>query len=393
MHVSADFPDPFEPNKTPVIRSLLDITADGFDHRAVSINRRNPGGPAFARGLLPRGQETGIAICEQSFDYGTTLQYAAPPRGLFHKTMLHRLGDWLAARLAGAPGPDLLVAHKLTIEGIAVRRAATRLNLPFALVIQGNTDLKILAARPDLRGEFRRIFHDAAAVLPFAPWALRGVEARLGCRAGPVHMMPCPTDLDRPLTPVVGDGTLVSAFHLRNLAGKNLAGLCSALRLTARQGHRLHLSVIGGGSEADLAQGRALAAGLDAVAFEGPLGRAALRDRMHRATGFAMPSHRESFGLVFVEALMAGLPIIYPSGAAVDGWFDGLPFALRVDARDHRAIARAMLALVRDEARLKAELARWQRSDDARRFMRPAIADVFGRGLREAIGRGRSAQA
>ena len=38
--------------------------------------------------------------------------------------------------------PDLIVGHKLTIEGIAVRRAAEALRTPYALALQGGTDQK-----------------------------------------------------------------------------------------------------------------------------------------------------------------------------------------------------------------------------------------------------------
>ncbi|MGB7371031.1 hypothetical protein [Erythrobacter sp.] len=39
LHVSGEFPDSFQTVKTPVIRRLIDLSADVFDHNVVSLNR------------------------------------------------------------------------------------------------------------------------------------------------------------------------------------------------------------------------------------------------------------------------------------------------------------------------------------------------------------------
>jgi glycosyltransferase involved in cell wall biosynthesis len=380
LHVSADFPDPVAPGKTPVIKTHIDLTADRFDHSVISINRHGPGFFDLASALCGRSGHEGIAA--HDFAYGEAVVYPAPPRGILHATMLRRLGDWLGQRAAERYRPDLIVGHKLTVEGLAVRRAAQRLGVPYALSIQGNTDLKIIAARPDLRRVFARVFHEAAVVFPFAPWTLAGCEAALGPRAGPSILLPCPTELDTPLAPqTLASDELLSVFHLRHHRNKNLAGMVRAVRVLEQGGEPGRLTVIGGGSAADLVACRALAGSASRIAFEGPVSRADMQARMNRAAGMVLPSLRESFGLVFVEALFAGIPIIYPSGTAVDGYFPGAPFAMAVNARDPSAIAGAMSRLIADQAAIRAALASWQASPDARRFMRAAIAQDLARGL------------
>lgn len=390
LHLSGDFPDPVDDFKTPVIRSLLELTRDDFAHRVVSINRRSP---PTAKLLLDTVRGLGrpkLGIAAYPFDHGsfadgTALEYSAPGRGIYHATMLRQLGDWVAEHVAKGPRPDLLVGHKLAIEGIAIRRAARLLGIPFAISIQGDTDTKILSARPDLRPELARVFHEARVVFPFSPWALRAVEGLLGQRQGATVMLPCPTDLDDPAAPVMPGNGLISVFHLKNYKRKNLPAMVDAMKRLEATGLRPSLTVIGGGNAAQLEQCQALAQGVQGIAFAGAQDRATVRQTMTRATGFVMPSLRESFGLVFIEALFAGLPIVYPAGTAVDGFLDGLPFARRVDARDAAAVADAMRTLIDDEASLKAELATWLASDDCRRFTRPAIGEAFARGLRTAI--------
>ena len=380
VHVSGDFPDPIDPFKTPVIRTLVDLTSDRFRHYVFSINRKS-GGAAQLACILTQKFDDKLLLEDRAFDHGRALTYSAPSRGIFHASVLRGLGDRLADMLIARGGVDLLVGHKLTIEGIAVRRAALRLGVPFAISIQGDTDTKILAARPDLRGEFRKIFHEASMVFPFAPWALKACESTLGRRAGPSELLPCPTELDQPIAPCPGGESFASVFHLRNYRRKNLQGLARAMKLRGQAGLPGSLSIIGGGEPGDLARCRNMTADLDTIDFEGALERDRLPRRLNRAKGFVLPSLRESFGLVFIEALFAGLPIIYPKGAAIDGYFDDYPFAIAVDARDPAAIAEAMDILMRDENRLKSDLLAWQNGPHSRRFTRDAIARTFEQGL------------
>lgn len=381
LHISGDFPDPINPSKTPVIRTLLEMTDDTFAHRVISLNRKSPGPVALSATLLGRSPLSRIV----PFERGMAAEYLAPPMGLLHKTLLHRVADALVERLAEGPRPALIVGHKLSIEGIVARRMARRLDIPFAISIQGNTDTRIVDARPDLRGELRRVFHEASVAFPFAPWALRRIEARLGRRRGLTTMLPCPTDIDEPVAPAMDGNQLVSVFHLRNHGLKNLRGLALAMRELASTDPDIRLSIIGGGSDEDVGTCRAILGDLPNVELAGAMDRRQLREALGGSAGFVLPSLRESFGLVFIEALFCGLPVVYPTGRAVDGYFDGEPFAIGVDPRQPGRIAEGMRTLVREQAPLKRALARWQQDGRARQFTRPEIAASFAAGLTAAV--------
>lgn len=387
LHLSADFPDPINPAKTPVIARLVDLVAEPFEHDVISLNRRTPGLGALA-GLASGAVAPLHAPSVQAFSHGTCLEYLAPSRGFLHATMLERLADSLAdlVEQQGSRRPDLVIGHKLTIEGILARRVAQRLGVPFAITIQGNTDAKILSVRRDLAGLFGRIFHEAACVFSFAPWALAAVSQRLGARRGPTLDLPCPTTLDQIRTPVAGGTALLSVFHLRNHHTKNLAGLTRAIRRLEARGAPVPLQVIGGGSPSETAACERIIAGSRAITLAGPRSPDELGAMMNGALALVMPSLRESFGLVFIEALFAGLPVIYPKGAAVDGYFHGLPFAIAVDARDSFAIAAALRRVIANEAAIKAALADWQAGGGLAPFTRNAIAATFEHGLRAALG-------
>lgn len=385
LHVSADFPDPIEPSKTKAIRNLVELTADRFEHHVISINRVSPTRLEMVREIVSPHP---LAVEAASFEHGIALTYRAPGRGIRHQTKLHQLGDWIADYIASMPRtPDLIVGHKFAIEGLAVRQASRKTGIPYGLSIQGDSDTKVMDARRDLTGELRKVLHESRITFPFAPWAWQRVTDRLDEPPAQHIMLPCATELDQPMAPNPEGKGLLSVFHLMSHRRKNLAGMRQAVRLLADEGSVPALTIVGGG-DADLREHcEAMVADTEQITLAGAKDRGAVRTAMNGSIAFVLPSLRESFGLVFIEALFAGLPIIYPRGTSVDGYFDDAPFALPVDARDPRSIARAIETAVSRERELKSALAEWQHSDDARRFQRDRIADQFAAGLDHAIGR------
>lgn len=383
VHVSADFPDPVVPDKTPVIKRLVDLVGNEFEQQAVSINRVNPS-PTSLRHLSFWDRSPAKPKTVRAFDQGIVLEYEAPPHGILHATRLDKLGRWLGAHFEREICPDLLIGHKLSVEGIIIHTAAKAIGKPYALTIQGNSDLRILDHRKDLWGRFREIFHGAACVFSFAPWALREVEVRLGKRIGMTLDLPCPVTLDVVSPPSIGGDALVSVFHLRNHRIKNLSNLVRAQRKLERDGCSAPLRVYGAGSDRDWKHCAKIAHGAKNISLMGPRSQDDLGSILRGAIAMVMPSWRESFGLVFIEALFAGLPIIYPRGAAVDGYFDSMPFAIAVDAGDVGDIARAMHTAVSREAELKRELGLWQASGGLLPFGRDSIRATFAAGLRHA---------
>ena len=60
--------------------------------------------------------------------------------------------------------------------------------------------------------------------------------------------------------------------------------------------------------------------------------------------------------MVYVEALFAGLPVLFTSGTAIDGYLGGVDVARTAAPRDVGGIAAAILELWRDAARLRANV-------------------------------------
>ena len=386
LHISGDFPDAFSNEKTSAFQRLFSLTGDQFDHRVVSINRVTPGG----RQLVAMAGGDGVIQAMQRSEGMVAIEYIAPPLGILHQTRLLNLADRVSAIDWNGPAPAMVVGHKLTVEGIVAERVAQKLGCPYGLTIQGNTDAKILSARRDLRPAFRRIYKGAAFVTSLAPWSIEKVDRILGRRALAPSAIPCPiSDEFRTMAPRAEQTGFITAFNLADYANKNLAGLVRALAMLEDDGLAQPLAVAGGGSARDWRMVQSLSKGAENVELLGTLEPVDLALRMSGSVAMILPSRRESFGMVFIEALRSGCPVIYPKGAAIDGYFDGAPFAIAVDARNPSLIADAMQHAVREQTTIKAALADAQASGALDRFSDDAIARDYGAavqsGLAEAL--------
>lgn len=380
LHISGDYPDAFQPVKTRAIAALVDGSADRFGHVVYSLNR--VGG---WRGWLRPGT---VAIIAENGAV-RTCTYAAPARGFWLGRAMNGVADALAADLKRrGEAVDLVHGHKLSIEGLAAHRLACRLRLPFMLTIQGNTDQKILRARPDLRRRWRRCWHEAEQIISFAPWAAAWVGRKLDKRQTPPTNVPCIVASDELIAPAEAPAVVRTAFHLGDWRNKNVATLAAAMAIARVELPELRLEIAGGGSadaEAEVDAILALAGVSDITNRVGAVAPDTIQKWMNGAAVFVLPSRRETFGMVFVEALLAGCPIIHSRGTAVDGYFDGATFVRSVDAVDERQLAAAIVHFIRHQGMIKAALGQWQEEGGAAPFRRDAIIENYSSLVRESV--------
>jgi len=106
----------------------------------------------------------------------------------------------------------------------------------------------------------------------------------------------------------------------RIIRRKKLDIVIKALKkLNKENNNRFRLDVVGDGKFRKEVQKIAD----DNVMFHGNIGSISeLKNIYNQSHIFVMPALRETFGLVYIEALSQGLPIIYCRGEGVDGFFD-----------------------------------------------------------------------
>ena len=389
VHISGDYPDSFQPRKTKAVSSLVDSVRDKYAQQTYSLNRVSDASSAAFGKILRNPLRPHFEMKLQSEQRNiTSVRYDGFKAGLYMASTLSHIADRIAADMnSKGLKPNVIHAHKLTLEGLIAEELSRRFDCPYVLSIQVNTDRKILKFRPDLRAAYKRIYHGAAVVFPFSVMGQRVCDAFLGPRNGPTIVLPCTSSQDRIIAPRVVDPTLASVFHLKDYRNKNVTALVRASAALQKRHEDYSFRLYGGGSAKDEQAIDRLAAENRAMSFErkGPIAHEDVQSMLNGMCGFAMVSKRETFGMVFLEALLAGCPVVFPKDWAIDGFFDDASFAQGVPASNQAAIEAAMEKMVVDQQAQKRELASWQESGRLAMFQRQHVVETYKNAIAETL--------
>ena len=374
LHISCDFPDVLVGNKTQAVKRLVDSTPE-HAHTVYSLNRVD--------GL------SGIEFLDFA-PSRIAVVYRAPPKGLLLKTRLDAVAEAILEDMARRKiKVQLIHAHKLTIDGIIGRKISRKLGVPIIFSIQGDTDLKVMAARPDLVSVFAQHVADAAVLFPFAPWAEREINKRFPQAAAKSRMLPVMTGHDDlSAAAPVHSARLASVFHLDSWKRKNLVGMAKAMKMLATRIDNIQLDVFGGGSptsfvEASEALKKCGAGSL--IRLAGPVANAGLASVLQRYAAFVLPTLRESYGLVHVKSLFAGVPIVLSRNMGIDGLLPEADYLAACDPNSAPSIASAIELLIRNEANAKAKLKAAQDQGVLSPIRNKAIIETYREGLLRAL--------
>lgn len=162
---------------------------------------------------------------------------------------------------------------------------------------------------PILQSLERRVLSDSPMILPVSSYSADGL-ARLG-RKGPLRVLPVPVDTDMfaPSSRSVRTEPVIGFAGRLNDPRKNLGLLIDAMAVLVKKGVRCRLRLTGDPS-ADVAS-RIVSLGLSQhVDWTGILQRHQLPDFYRSLDVFALPSWQEGLGIVGVEALACGVPVV-----------------------------------------------------------------------------------
>ncbi len=194
-----------------------------------------------------------------------------------------------------------------------------------------------------------------------------------------------PNAVDLPSTPAGAKRgfTILSVSRLGvGEREKNIDRLIEAMPRVLAEVPAARLLVVGEGALREDLQLVAKKLGVDdRVALPGAVDAAGLAAAFNSAAVFCLPSSKEGFGIVFLEAWAAGMPVVGSQfGAAPDVIEDGVD-GLTVDPHDVPALADALVTLLRD-ADLAARMATAGREKVARLYS----ADAFVANLAALLG-------
>lgn len=321
----------------------------------------------LARQLLEAGDDVEI----WTHRYPSSLPRAEVVEGLCVRRLPFPLPAMRPGRLALFPGralaalgelrsavaefrPDLLHVQCFSGNGIYAQAAAGRQRLPLVVSLQGETvmdDHDAYDRSATLRAGLRRGLRRADAVTACSGFVLSDAEERFGLEPGRGEVVPNGVDVPPREAPVPFaqpyERFVFAAGRLVHKKGFDL--LVEAFAELTERHPEVGLVIGGDGPgrprlEAAIVRCRAP----DRILLAGRLSPAEVAWAMEAAAAFVLPSRVEPFGIVVLEALRAGAPVVVSSrGGATDIVRDGLD-GLVVDPLDTAGLAEAVGRLLAD---------------------------------------------
>ena len=155
LHITADYPDQFQQNKTQAVKSLIELTPQ-HEHTIYSLNRVN--------GIQ------GVTCIDRSANV-TTLKYKSLPYGVLMRVGLQPVINWILNDIRENDlKPDCIHAHKFTIDGLIASKVSEEINAKLICNVWGDSDQKIIRMKPELRSMFQNVSDRATYILPATPW-------------------------------------------------------------------------------------------------------------------------------------------------------------------------------------------------------------------------------
>jgi glycosyltransferase involved in cell wall biosynthesis len=347
LHIASEYLDPIRPPPTTdAVLRLVDRLTD-FPQIVISLKRVNDPRKAFWRDL---GMLDGRRVI--------AYRYFAPPLGVgmlaCHLLVARRIRRFLEDEKVT---PNIIHAHRFTFEGIVAWRLARQLNAALFFSVRGEVEKKVFFAKPTYRPLFQRMARDADRIYYVSAWFRDRFEAHTGADPDKTRLLPnFVHNVRRAIPETTPERRLVIPMSLFAIDKKGLPELMEALASSGPALADITLEVIGRGPRdkqervLELAQKSGLG---QRVILTPPMDNAALLAYLPSALAMVLPSHNETFGMVYPEALFAGVPILYGAGTGIDGYLDGLSVGVAVTPGNVASIRNGLIRIVNDNSALR----------------------------------------
>jgi glycogen(starch) synthase len=270
------------------------------------------------------GLEPGVGVARLTIPEGLT-QAAGRAHGAVHRERLlaaaaERLVD-SAAGTGAESGGCVVHAHTGYPDGAAAVALADRLNAPL-FVTEHASFVSRQVTEPAVRERYAAVLARAERLFAVSGMLADEIRGLFPEHAGRIEVLPNAVPVDRfPLAVTADRRPDELLFVGYRKASKGIETLLRATALAHARRPSIRLRLVGSNADADEERGwHELVAALgiaDVVAFEQSRDRAGIAAAMARASLFVHPSPRETFGVVAVEALATGLPVVASDSGGV----------------------------------------------------------------------------
>jgi glycosyltransferase involved in cell wall biosynthesis len=197
---------------------------------------------------------------------------------------------------------------------------------------------------PAWRAREEKIYRGAETIFSMSAFAARSLVRDYGVDPGRVSVVGAGPNVTPAAAAPAAERAPAILFVGRSFAPKGGPDLVEAFRRVRSIHRRAALWIVSQEPPAQLPEG---------AVFHGALRPDALAVLLARASLFALPTLREAFGLVLLEAMAFGLPVVATAIEAIPEIVSAGETGLLVPPRDPAALADACAALLADPARAR----------------------------------------
>ena len=366
LHLAVDFPDAFDCHKTVAVRNFI-AANPAVDHVVVALTRTSD--PRRVA-LVPGNRADDPCVYSLRY-FGLPFGILLLPAMAVVARRVHRLLKERHIRV------DLVHAHKLCFEGISGLLLSKWLRVPLVCSVRAEAESKVLRFMPHYRPLIRRIIRRSSKIFYVSVWYRPEIERWFPEAAERGQPLPnfCPGTIDlQEVQP--NPAHFVTILHLDIFKKKGLDRLLAAFARFARAHPEVSLDIIGRGTRPTIERIEAL---IERCGLRGRahlVGAIAHQDLLRRLPSYGamcLPSHNETFGMVYVEALLSGVPILYSTGTGIDGFLDGIEGAVGCEPSSIDAIEEGLELLLTDHASMRGALVKQHDAIESRFAAAPYV--------------------
>jgi glycosyltransferase involved in cell wall biosynthesis len=368
VHISFDYPDSIVGQKTKAVSNLVNAQTS-YDNVVFSLNRTaNP----FAD----------FSVRKEPFGY--SLKIFGLPFGIGLRIWMR----WVAKKIYKIASEEgiqmsLVHAHKLTFEGIIAAYLYQQYQTPYILTVRGDTDLNLLRILRSNRPIYLNILRSAKHVIFLAPWTLNEIKRVYKNKLDLPNSKVLPNIIQLTKTSESDDveqydDTFVTVFHLDSYKRKNVERTIKALDSAHNKYPQLKLDIVGGGKSAEIIRSYISKCKYPSqFRLVGSLDHKEVLAAYSKYLGLILPSFPETFGLVFVEALHAGIPVLYSKNSGIDGYFDESQVSVNVNYKSIEEIAAGMIKIYEENGKYRERITLLKGQGGLDKFSKETISKQY----------------
>lgn len=332
IHISFDYPDSINTIKTKAVFNLIE-TQTKIPNIIFSLNRTS--NPFADYSIKKNNNVYSFNIFGLPYGIGLSLWM------YFTSKKIQKIIN------SDKVNVTIIHAHKLTFEGLVAYFLIKTKRVPLFVSVRGHTDLKVLKVKKIFTRKYSKIVDLSSKIIFISPWTVSELKKIFPNKnlTEKTTLVPNIIELNELPRLETEKEKFVSVFNLDQYPYKNIRRVLLAFNELNKEYPALKLDIIGRGKESSIKRIKKYINNCtypQNFSLLGPKPHEELLKLYGRYKGLILPSYPETFGMVFIEALNSGIPILYAKNSGIDGFFQDFKLGEKVHYKSVQEIKEAI---------------------------------------------------